>query len=53
MTGQDPFELLASLRGADTDDYIKPGDDPTADGSWTAQRSHRRPSIRAVVVAGS
>lgn len=64
MTGQDPFELLASLRGDDTDDYIKPGDDPTADAllkrildgttvaSSTPRPSRRRRRVVAVAVAG-
>ncbi len=64
MTGQEPFELLASLRGDDTDDYIKPGDDPIADAllqrimdvitvaSSTPRPGRRRRRVVAVAVAG-
>ena len=61
MTGQDPFELLASLRGDDNDDYIKPGDDPTADallqrvmdGTTVASSTPRPGRRRRRVVAGA
>lgn len=61
MTGQDPFELLSSLRSDDNDDYIKPGDDPTADAllkrimdGTTASSSTPRPGRRRRrVVAGA
>jgi len=64
MTGQDPFELLASMRGDDTDDYMKPGDDPAADvllkrimdattvASSTPRPGRRRRRVVAVAVAG-
>ncbi len=61
MTGQDPFELLSSLRRDDNDDYIKPGDDPTADallkrimdGTTVASSTPRPGRRRRRVVTGA
>lgn len=60
----DPFEMLSSLRGADADDYLAPGDDPAADallgrimdGRTTEparRRSRRRRQLLTGVVVGA
>lgn len=56
---EDPFEMLASLRGTDADEYLAPGDDPAADAllarimdGRTTERARRRPRRRRRVAAG-